>query len=63
MAKMANGWAARIAAGALVLLLVGFNSWVGANIVDLREQVARMVDLREQVARIETKLDTLMQQP
>jgi hypothetical protein len=50
MAKSTNGWSSRIAAGALVLLLVGFNSWVGANIVDLREQVAR----------VETKLDMLM---
>lgn len=50
MAKNANGWTAKIAAGALVLLLVGFNSWVGANIVDLREQVAR----------VETKIDMLM---
>lgn len=50
MTKNANGWTTRIAAGALVLLLVGFNSWVGANIVDLREQVAR----------VETKLDMLM---
>jgi hypothetical protein len=45
-----NGWTSRIAAGVLVALLIGFNSWVGANIVDLREQVAR----------VETKLDMLM---
>lgn len=50
MATRGNGWTSKIAAGALVLLLVGFNSWVGANIVDLREDVAR----------IETKLDILM---
>ncbi len=50
MTKNANGWTAKIAAGVLIALLVGFNSWVGANIVDLREQGARM----------ETKIDMLM---
>lgn len=50
MAKHANGWTSKITAGVLIALLIGFNSWVGASVVKLREQVAR----------VETKLDMLM---
>ncbi len=52
MAKGNNGTTVKIIVTVFVLVLVGYNSWLGVNVVDIREQCARM----------DTKLEMLMQQ-
>lgn len=50
MAKAGNGTTVKILVGVFVLVLVGYNSWLGINVVNIREHCARM----------DTKLEILM---
>lgn len=54
MAKMMgnNGATAKIVVTVFVLVLVGYNSWLGVTVVDILKHCARM----------DTKLEMLMQQ-
>lgn len=45
----ANGWTTKIVAAGITFF-VGYNFWIGASIVDLCKQVAR----------VETKIDMMM---
>jgi hypothetical protein len=42
MPKLNNGLMIKAICTLLVLLLIGFNSWIGASIIELKEQVGRM---------------------